>query len=69
MSIVAGRKAKSESRMSRADRAPLLPVSPNRFERAVDPDGLLSPEERAWRAEQLRTQRKLARFSRRMEVA
>lgn len=69
MSSVAGRPAKSESHLSRTGRNDSSSTSQNRLERAVDPDGLLSPEERAWRAEQLRANRKLARFSRRMGVA
>ncbi|WP_280266705.1 hypothetical protein [Nocardia wallacei] len=66
MSSVAGRSATSKSRVGRDQ---VRPTTSNRFEQAVDPDGLLSPEERAWRAEQLRAMRKLARFSRRMGVA
>ncbi|WP_227982719.1 hypothetical protein [Nocardia spumae] len=66
MSSVSGLKAKS---VSRARRGNARPASLNRLERAVDPDGLLSPEERAWRADQLRTMRKVARVSRRIEVA
>lgn len=69
MSSVSGRKAKSVSRISRVRRGQARSASLNRMERAVDPDGLLSPEERAWRADQLRTMRKLARLSRRLEVA
>ncbi|MEU8900700.1 hypothetical protein AB0C65_32885 [Nocardia sp. NPDC048505] len=68
MSIVPGRSATPASRKSRSGRK-AQPVSPSRDERAVDPDGLLSPEERAWRAEQLRAQRKVARLGRRMGVA
>lgn len=69
MSSISGRSAKSVSHEPPADRQAVAPAEPSRYERAVDPDGLLSPEERAWRAEQLRAQRKLARFSRRMGVA
>ncbi|WP_280316369.1 hypothetical protein [Nocardia wallacei] len=69
MSSVAGRSAKSDFITSGTSRDKSRPAAPGRFERAVDPDGLLSPEERAWRAEQLRAMRKLARFSRRMGVA
>lgn len=68
MSSISGRSAKSVSR-SREDRSHAASSSASRDERAVDPDGLLSPEERAFRAEQLRTMRKLARLSRRTAVA
>ncbi|GAB2666401.1 hypothetical protein [Nocardia goodfellowii] len=68
MSIVPGRSATSSTRKSRQGRKS-HPDSVSRDERAVDPDGLLSPEERAWRAEQLRAQRKIARLSRRTGVA
>ncbi|MFE3229859.1 hypothetical protein [Nocardia sp. NPDC059228] len=36
-----------------------------RFERAVDPDNLLSPTERAWRAQQLRAMSQFFRTNRR----
>ncbi|MFC9897275.1 hypothetical protein ACFVMC_26600 [Nocardia sp. NPDC127579] len=68
MSIVPGRSATPSTRRSRPSRKTRTD-SVSRDERAVDPDGLLSPEERAWRAEQLRAQRKFARLSRRTGVA
>lgn len=69
MSSIAGRSARSESRTPKAVSERTRSASQDRLERAVDPDGLLSPEERAWRAEQLRALRRLSRFSRRTGVA
>ncbi|MEV6769925.1 hypothetical protein AB0N05_14990 [Nocardia sp. NPDC051030] len=65
MSIVAGRMATSDSHTSKPPRKSVRPRTLARFERAVDPDNLLSPAERAWRAQQLLAISQFARFNRR----
>ncbi|MEC3957525.1 hypothetical protein VMT65_31140 [Nocardia sp. CDC153] len=65
MSIVAGRMATPEFRTSKPPRKSVRTRTLARFERAVDPDNLLSPTERAWRAQQLRAMSLFFRANRR----
>ncbi|MBY8861113.1 hypothetical protein K7711_31875 [Nocardia sp. CA2R105] len=67
MSSVSGRSAKSGFKKSRSGRRKARSLPPSRFERAVDPDGLLQPEERKHRAALLRHQVQFTRLARRYE--